>query len=93
MKAKTVITILMLICCFALAPSSLRAADNQWYQGQQGQWRQHGDRTRWQSTHGDEWFQGHQGHWYQEQEGLRWRSNDGKEYRQGKAGWQWYKHG
>jgi hypothetical protein len=88
MKAKTVITVLMLICWFALTPGLLRAEENQWYQGQQGKWAG----NRWESTHGDEWFQGRQGHWYQERDGLQWRGNDGDEYRQGQTGWQWQKH-
>jgi hypothetical protein len=92
MKARMSVIVLMLIGSFVLAPSSLRAEENQWYQGQQGQWRQQGDRWRWESSHGDDWYQGRQGHWYQERDGWRWRGNDGDEYRKGQNGWQWQKH-
>src|ERR1019366_2029225 len=65
MRTRTV-ALLILICWFVLAPGLLRAADNEWYQGQQGQWQRHGKQWRWESTHGDDWYQGQQGHWYNE---------------------------
>ena len=52
MRTRTV-ALLILICWFVLAPGLLRAADNEWYQGQQGQWQRHGKQSRWESTHGD----------------------------------------
>ena len=49
----------------------------------------HGNKWRWQSTHGDEWYEGKQGHWYQDKKGWHWYGNDGDEYREGAHGWQW----
>jgi len=92
MKTTTLAAVLVLICSFVLAPSLLRADENEWYQGQQGQWQRHSNKWRWESTHGDEWFQGQQGHWYRDQYGWHWYGNDGDEYRQGHNGWQWYDH-
>jgi hypothetical protein len=90
MKTRTLATVLILICCFVLAPSLLRADENEWYQGRQGQWHRQGNSWRWKSTHGDEWYQGRQGAWYQERKGWEWYGNDGAMYRQGRNGWQWY---
>jgi hypothetical protein len=86
MKTRTLATLLILVCWFVLAPSLLRAQENDWYQGQQGQWKG----QRWQSTHGDQWYQGRQGHWYQDQYGWHWYGNDGDEYRQVAPSWRWY---
>jgi hypothetical protein len=93
MKTKTLATVVILICSFVLAPTFLRAEENEWYQGQQGQWQRHGNNWLWKSTHGDEWYQGRPGRWYQEKEGWEWRGNDGDDYRQGRNGWQWYGNG
>jgi hypothetical protein len=92
MKTRTLAALAMLVCSILLAPSLLRAEENEWYQGQQGQWQQHGKQWRWESTHGDDWYQGHQGHWYQERDGWRYLSNDGAEYRKGRSGWAWAYH-
>jgi len=89
MKTRAIATVVILLCWFALAPDLVRADDNEWYQGQQGQWQHHGHSWRWGSSHGDDWYQGHQGHWYQESEGPRWYSNDGGVYRRGRSGWRW----
>src|ERR1039458_960926 len=88
MRTRTV-ALLILICWFVLAPGLLRAADNEWYQGQQGQWQRHGKQSRWESTHGDDWYQGQQGHWYNEPDGWRWLGNNGDEYRKRRNGWAW----
>ena len=90
MKTRTLATVLILICCFALAPGLLRADENEWYQGQQGQWHRQGNSWRWKSTHGDQWYQGRQGAWYRERNGWEWYGNDGAMYRHGRNGWQWY---
>ncbi|HXD90526.1 MAG TPA: hypothetical protein VNU00_05650 [Candidatus Binataceae bacterium] len=92
MKTKTLAILLILAGWFALAPGSLKADENEWYQGQQGQWVHQGNRWRWESTHGDDWYQGHQGHWYKTKHGWEWYSNDGDDYVQGHNGWQWQKH-
>jgi hypothetical protein len=42
MKVGTLAAIAILICSFALAPNLVRADENDWYQGQQGQWVKHG---------------------------------------------------
>ena len=90
MKTRAIVSVLFLVCWFALAPDLANADQNEWYQGQQGQWqRHHGHSWRWGSSHGNDWFQGHQGHWYQESEGPRWYSNDGGVYRRGRSGWRW----
>ena len=93
MKTRTLAAAAILICSFVLAPSLLKAEENEWYQGQQGQWQRHGNNWQWKSTHGDEWYQGRQGRWYQEKEGWQWYGNDGDEYRQGRNGWKWYGNG
>ena len=90
MKTRTLAIVLILIGSFVLAPSLSRADENEWYQGQQGQWHRHGNGYQWKSTHGDQWYQGRQGHWYRERNGWQWYGNDGDEYRQGRNGWQWY---
>jgi hypothetical protein len=93
MRTRMLATVAILVCSFALAPSLLRAEENQWYQGQQGQWQRHGKSWQWKSSHGDDWYQGQQGHWYQQQNGWQWNSNDGDEYRQAHSGWQWSGNG
>jgi hypothetical protein len=89
MKIGTLAAVAILICSFALAPNLVRADENDWYQGQQGQWTRHGKKWRWESSHGDQWYQGKQGHWYQDKKGWHWYGNEGDEYRQGAHGWQW----
>jgi hypothetical protein len=89
MKTKTLAIVAILICAFLVTPNLVRADENEWYQGQQGEWQQHGKKWRWRSTHGDEWYQGNQGHWYRDRKGWHWIGNDGDEYRQGSQGWHW----
>jgi hypothetical protein len=65
MKTKTLATVAILICSLVLAPSLLRAEENEWYQGQQGQWQRHGNGWQWKSTHGDQYRQSRNGwQWY-----------------------------
>ena len=90
MKTKTLATVVVLICSFLLAPNLLRADENEWYQGQQGQWQKHGHNYKWESTHGDDWYQGRQGHWYEDKSDWYWVGNDGSEYRKHGNRWQWY---
>ena len=89
MKTKTLAIVIVLICSFLAGPKMVRAEENEWYQGQQGEWERHGPRWRWRSTHGDQWYQGRQGHWYLDRKGWHWIGNDGDDYRQGPHGWQW----
>ena len=89
MKTKMLVTLLILVGWFALAPGAVKAQEeNQWYQGQQGKWVCSG--WRWVSTRGDQWFQGRQGHWYRERGGWEFHANNGDEYRQGPNGWDWH---
>ena len=92
MKTRTLAGVVILICSFLLAPGLLRAADNEWYQGQQGQWQRHGNQWRWESTHGDDWYQGQQGHWYDEKDGWQYLGNNGDRYRKQRNGWAWAYH-
>ena len=39
-KTGTLAAVFVLMCSFALAPSLVRASQNDWYQGRQGQWSQ-----------------------------------------------------
>ena len=92
MKIGTLAAVVILICSFALAPSLVRADEDDWYQGQRGHWVHQGKKWRWESTHGDEWYEGKQGHWYQDRKGWHWIGNDGDEYREGAHGWAWAHH-
>lgn len=47
MRTATV-ALLLLICWLVLTPGSLRAADNEWYQGQRGPWERQGNQWRWE---------------------------------------------
>ncbi|MFZ0678343.1 hypothetical protein [Candidatus Binatus sp.] len=91
MKLGTLAAAAILICSFTLAPNLVRADENDWYQGQQGQWQKHGSKWRWKSAHGDQWFQGKQGHWYQDKKGWHWYGNDGRDYSEGPHGWAWHR--
>ncbi len=65
MKTRTLATVLILICWFVLAPSLLRAEENEWYQGQQGHWYREGNGWQWYGNDGDEYRQGRNGwQWY-----------------------------
>lgn len=82
MKAKFLLmgTTVALTGWFALAPvaananpaSSYELAQNEWYQGQRGEWHQHHHKWEWRPAEGDEWYQGVQGHWYLERDN-KWR--------------------
>ena len=83
MKPRTLLgaTTLALVGWLLLAPTSavraeppagLQLAQNDWYQGQRGQWYHDRDGGwRWRGVEGDEWYQGRRGHWYLG-EGNRW---------------------
>src|SRR5271156_4484241 len=51
MKTTTLATVLVLICSLVLAPSLLRAGQDDWYQGRKGQWVQ--QQNAWQFRDGD----------------------------------------
>ena len=62
MKTKTFATVVILICSFVLAPSLLRADQDDWYQGRKGRWVQ--QQNAWQfrdsggnvyRRHGNSW--------------------------------------
>ncbi len=89
MKAR-ILTALMLICCFILAPAVPGARADEWYQGQPGMWYRHGNKWQWRSKHGDEWYEGKRGHWYADPDDKwYWQGDDGREYREGPHGWEW----
>ena len=93
MKTGRLLLILILSCWFLAPLSLLRAEENEWYQGHQGQWRQQGKSWRWTSTHGDDWYQGRQGNWYDDgRNGWEYHTNDGDEYRKRRSGWAWAYH-
>src|SRR6202046_4489182 len=48
MKTGTFATVMFLVCSFVLAPSLLRANQDDWYQGRRGQWIQ--QHNAWQSV-------------------------------------------
>jgi hypothetical protein len=91
MKAKTLATVLILMGWFILAPGMLKAEQDEWYQGQQGQWQRHGNSWQWRGSQGDQWYQGRRGHWYQERGGWQFRADDGADYRQAQPNrWDWH---
>lgn len=55
MKTKTLATVLMLICSFVLASSSVRADQDDWYQGRQGHWAQEQNAWRFRDRDGNEY--------------------------------------
>ena len=55
MKTRTLAAVVILICSFLLAPGLLRADENEWYQGQQGDWYNEQDGWRWRSNNGNEY--------------------------------------
>ncbi len=83
LKTKTFATMVVLICSLVLAPSLLRAdQDNDWYQGRRGQWVQQQNAWRFRDTNGNEYRQSGNGwgwfnaltqnnDWYQGRQG-RW---------------------
>jgi hypothetical protein len=53
MKTRTLATVLVLICSMLLAPSLLRADQNDWYQGRKGQWVQQQNAWRFRDSDGN----------------------------------------
>ena len=73
MKTRNLVTLAILLCSLFLAPSLLRADQDDWYQGRQGQWVQH--QNAWQ-------FRDRDGNQYRESGGSwRWY-NEAPEYNQ-----------
>jgi hypothetical protein len=65
MKTKTLATVLVLICSLVLAPSLLRADQDDWYQGRKGQWVQQQNAWRFRDSGGNEYRQhGKSWGWY-----------------------------
>jgi hypothetical protein len=80
MKTKTLAIVVVLIGSFLLAPSLLRAEQDQWYQGRRGQWVQHQNAWQFRDLDGNEyrnsgnawgWFHGaaQDNDWYQGRQG------------------------
>ncbi|HKD67819.1 MAG TPA: hypothetical protein VKB84_13325 [Candidatus Binataceae bacterium] len=74
-----ILSVMILVCCFMLAPGIPGARATDWYQGQPGMWQRHGNTWVWRSTHGDDWYQGKRGHWYAAPGGWYWLGVDGRE--------------
>jgi hypothetical protein len=49
--------------------------NNEFYQGQRGQWDQKSSGWQWHGAQGDEWYQGRRGHWYMEHNRWQWRGD------------------
>ena len=65
MKTKTLATVMILICSLVLAPSLLRADQDDWYQGRQGQWVQVNKAWRFRDHDGNEYRKhGNSWSWY-----------------------------
>ena len=71
MKTKTFATVVILICSFVLAPSLLRADQDDWYQGRQGHWIRQQNAWRFRDLDGREYRDSGNG--------WRW-SNEADEY-------------
>jgi len=65
MKTGTLATVIILVCSFVLAPSLLRANQDDWYQGRRGQWIQQHNAWRFCDIDGNEYRQyGNSWRWY-----------------------------
>jgi hypothetical protein len=65
MKTKTLATVMILICSLVLAPSLLRADQDDWYQGRQGQWAQVHNQWQFRDRDGNEYRKhGNSWSWY-----------------------------
>jgi hypothetical protein len=69
-NTRTLATVFVLICSFLLAPSLLRADQDDWYQGRQGQWVH--QKKAWR-------FQDHDGNIYR-QHGNSWAWYNGRHH-------------
>jgi hypothetical protein len=85
MKTRTLATVVILVCSFVLAPSSLRANQDDWYQGRRGQWIRQRNAWQFRDRDGNEYRQyGNSWRWYN-------RANQDNEWYQGRRG-HWYQH-
>ena len=83
MKTGTLATVIVLVCSFVLAPSLLRANQDDWYQGRQGQWIQQNNAWRFRDRDGNEYRRyGNNWRWYN-------GANRDNEWYQGRRG-RWY---
>jgi hypothetical protein len=65
MKRKTLATVAILICSFVLASSSVRADQDDWYQGRHGHWVQQQNAWRFRDRDGNVYRQhGNSWRWY-----------------------------
>ena len=65
MKAKTLAAVMILIFSLVLASSSVRADQDDWYQGREGQWVQQQNAWRFRDRDGNVYRQhGHSWRWY-----------------------------
>ena len=65
MKTRTLATVFVLISSLLLAPSLLRADQDDWYQGRKGQWVQQQNAWRFRDSGGNEYRQhGKSWGWY-----------------------------
>ena len=83
MRTRTFATVVILFCSFVLAPSLLRANQDDWYQGRRGQWIQQHNAWRFRDRDGNEYRQyGNSWRWYNE-------ANQDHDWYQGRRG-RWY---
>ena len=83
MKTGTLATVVIMVCSFVLAPSLLRANQDDWYQGRRGQWIQQHNAWRFRDHDGNEYRQyGNSWRWYK-------GANQDNEWYQGRLG-RWY---
>jgi hypothetical protein len=77
MKTRTFLTVVILICSFVLAPSLLRADQDDWYQGRRGHWIQQQNAWRFRDVDGNEYRRsGNSWRWYN----GRVHGKEGSEY-------------
>jgi hypothetical protein len=83
MRTRTLATVVILVCSFVLAPSLLRANQDDWYQGRRGQWIQQHNAWRFRDRDGNEYRQyGNSWRWYN-------GANQDHDWYQGRRG-HWY---
>ena len=83
MRTGTLATVVILVCSFVLAPSLLRANQDDWYQGRQGQWIQQHNAWQFRDRDGNEYRQyGNSWRWYN-------GANRDHDWYQGRRG-RWY---
>ena len=89
MKTKTLATVIALICSLVLAPSLLRADQDDWYQGRQGQWIQHQNAWQFRDLDGNQYREsGGSWRWYSEApEYNQWYQGRRGQWVQRQNGW------